>query len=248
VTAPVFVADTAEISSGASVVVRGEEGHHATRALRLRPGEVVIVTDGCGLVVTGVVDVTDSDQLTVRVTSRTQHPAPQPRITVAQALPKGERAERAVELMAEVGVDEVLPWLASRSVVRWNEQQADKALGRWRRVAVAASKQSRRNWALRVADLVDTPALVNRVRAAALALLLDETAETSMTSLSVPDDGDVVLVVGPEGGVTDAEREDLVRAGAVAVHLGPTIMRTSTAGAVAAALVLAHTARWSVTP
>lgn len=247
-TAPVFLADAADLRSGEMVVVRGAEAHHASRSLRLRPGESVTVTDGCGLVVAGVVDAGDANQLTVRVTSRVQHPTPQPGITVAQALPKGERAERAVEVMAEVGVDEVMPWSADRSVVRWAQPQAVKALERWRRVAAAASKQSRRSWTLRIADLADTPTLTNRVRAAALALLLDETAATPITSVAVPDAGDVVLVVGPEGGITDAERTALVQAGATAVHLGPTIMRTSTAGAVAAALLLARTARWLVTP
>ena len=246
-TAPVFLVPAEALHSDV-VVVDGDEGHHAARVLRVRAGEAVVVTDGRGASVEGVVHDVDGGTVRVSVLRREQLPLPQPRIVVAQAVPKGDRAELAVQLMTEVGVDVVVPWMARRCEVRWDGDRAAKARARWQRTADAATKQARRRWALQVDPPATTADLVERVGSAAGALVLDAEASQPLSGLEVPSMGDVLLVVGPEGGLDPDEVGALEDAGAVSCRLGPTVLRTSSAGAVAAALLLAATARWALTP
>jgi 16S rRNA (uracil1498-N3)-methyltransferase len=229
-------------------VLTGDEGHHAARVLRVRVGEPVAVTDGRGALVEGVVAAVDEGQVQVSVRRRQELAPPQPRVVVAQALPKGERAELAVQLMTEVGVDVVVPWQARRCEVRWEGERGARSRGRWQRTADAATKQARRPWALQVEAPARLDDVLAHVRRAACAIVLDAGGDRSLAEVAVPTDGDVLLVVGPEGGITDEESGELEAAGAVRARLGPTVLRTSSAGAVAAALVLARTSRWASTP
>jgi 16S rRNA (uracil1498-N3)-methyltransferase len=234
---PVYLAPSLEADV---VVLDGPEGRHAATVRRTRVGEVVDLVDGLGTRCTGTVVECGRDTLTVEVTQRVQEPPPAARITLVQALAKGDRAELAVETATEVGVDVVVPWQAARSVVRWEGDRGRKALERWRSTAREAAKQSRRAWFPTVLDPLATDQL------AALpgtVLVLHEGAGTPLTSVPRPD-GDVVLVVGPEGGITDDELAVLTAGGATAVRLGETVLRTSTAGAAAIAVVSALTGRW----
>jgi 16S rRNA (uracil1498-N3)-methyltransferase len=178
------------------------------------------------------------------LTTRTV-PAADPRVVVVQAIPKGDRGELAVEIMTEVGVDEVVAWQAERCIARWRADRAGKALARWQATAREAAKQSRRAWIPSVAGPEGTPAIARRVAGAELAILLDPTAEAAFGGLAMPDRGQIVVIVGPEGGVSPAETEALTGAGAITARLGPTVLRSSSAGAVAAALVLAGSGRWA---
>jgi 16S rRNA (uracil1498-N3)-methyltransferase len=207
-------------------------------------GEQVIVVDGCGERVQGPVVEVRRDGLVIGVEARATEPAPRPRLTVVQALAKGDRGERAVEAMTEVGVDEIVPWAAARSIVEWRGDRGTKALERWRSVSREAAKQSRRSWFPVVSDQVATAAVVARVSAASLAIVCHESATEPLASIDLASANDVVLVVGPEGGLSDDELTVFVDAGARACRLGETVLRTSTAGVVAAAVVLART-RWS---
>ena len=222
----------------------GAEAHHAAVVRRLRPGEDVEVTDGAGQVVRGVVREARPDALVVDVRARRQVPPPQPRVVVAQALPKGERATLAVAALTEVGVDEVVPWAAARCVPRWTGPRGERSRERWAAVAREAGKQARRDRTAEVAALATKAELARRAAAAAACLVLEGAAELPLADVQVPATGEVLLVVGPEGGITDDELATLAAAGGRAVRLGPTVLRTSTAGAVAAALVLSRTARW----
>jgi 16S rRNA (uracil1498-N3)-methyltransferase len=172
-------------------------------------------------------------------------PAAEPRIVVVQAIPKGDRGELAVEIMTEVGVDEVIAWQAERSVARWRGDRAGKGLARWQATAREAAKQSRRAWIPEVTGPERTPAVACRAAAAGLAILLDPGAEAAFGSLAMPHQGEIVVIVGPEGGVSPAEAGALTGAGAVPARLGPTVLRSSSAGAVAAALALAGSGRWA---
>jgi 16S rRNA (uracil1498-N3)-methyltransferase len=224
---------------GQVVVLDGAEGRHAATVRRTRVGEVVDLVDGRGTRVTGTVSGTTKDTLTVEVTARVVEPSGAPRITLVQALAKGDRGELAVETATEVGVDAIVPWAASRCVVRWDGDRGAKALERWRSTAREAAKQARRSWFPEVAPLArtaDVAQLEGRL------LVLHESAETPLAA--VPVEGDVVLVVGPEGGISDEELAQLVAAGGTPVRLGPTVLRTSTAGAAAIAVVSARTGRW----
>lgn len=240
---PLFLAPT-ESLTGDTVLLDGPEGRHAATVRRLRVGERIRVTDGHGLVIRGVVAAVHKDALEITVRKRKQESPPALTVTVAQALAKGERSELAVEMMTEVGVDAVLPWAAARSVVTWKADKADRGADKWRAAAAEAAKQSRRAFIPDIGDVVDTPALATAVAGSDLAVLLDVDGDQMLASLDVPERGHVLLVVGPEGGVNASERSLLLDAGAVPARLGPTVLRSSTAGAVAAALLLAR-GRWT---
>jgi 16S rRNA (uracil1498-N3)-methyltransferase len=230
--------------TGRIVTLTGAEGHHAAVVRRLRVGERADVTDGAGALAEGVVASVGTDSVTLDVRALHAIPAPEPRLAVAQALPKGDRGELAVELMTEVGVDAIIPWSAERSITRWQAERGEKALGKWRSAAREAAKQSRRSWLPEVTELATTAALAKRAASAARAVVLAAGAESRLHELPLPERGELLLVVGPEGGISPAERAALREAGAVEARLGPTVLRTSTAGAAAAAILLSRSARW----
>ncbi len=249
-TLPVYVVGEAtltEVAASASVLLEGPEGRHAVTVRRTRVGETIELVDGAGTRCRGTVtSIVDPTSLVVEVEQVTREPRPEPTLVVVQALAKGDRGETAVETLTEVGVDEVVPWQAERCVVRWAGEKSSAGVARWRRTAHEAAKQSRRARFPVLSEVVSTPALLERVRAASLALVLDEQAHIPITEVVVPRSGDVVVVVGPEGGISPDEAAALEAAGAVAVRLGPTVLRTSTAGTVAAAVLLAASGRWMV--
>ena len=235
------------VGPGDLVDVGGDEAHHAVAVRRLRVGEQVALTDGAGTTLTGVVQATGKRLLAVEVVEVAVSPEPEPRLTVVQALPKGDRGELAVEVLTEVGVATIVPWAASRSVAVWRGERADRSLARWRATAREAAKQSRRAWFLRVEPLATTQDVCALLGGADLAMVLHEDAVTPLSAVTVPARGSAVVVVGPEGGLTDDEVAAFAAAGADAVHLGPEVLRTSTAGVVAVAALLARTPRWAGT-
>jgi 16S rRNA (uracil1498-N3)-methyltransferase len=241
VSAPLFLAD--DLSSD-EVELSGPEGRHAATVRRVKPGEAVDLADGRGTRVRCTVLSLGHDTVRLRVRERVVEPVPAPRLVLVQALAKGDRGELAVELATEVGIDEVVPWSAERCVVKWDGARGEKALARWRSTAREAGKQSRRARHPEVGHWVSTEELLARV-AATPTLVLHEQASAPLASVPLPDEGDLLLVVGPEGGVTDRELAALEGAGAVTVRLGSSVLRTSTAGAAAAAVVSARTARWA---
>ena len=239
-----LVASLADVDVGATVEVDGDEAHHAVAVRRLRVGEQVVLTDGAGRSVTGAVTSTGKRTFAVVVESASDDPAPAPAFTGVQALPKGDRGELAVEVLTEVGVARIVPWAAARSVAVWKGERAEKALARWRSSAREAAKQARRAWLPEVDPLASTADVVSLVASADLALVLHEEASTSLASLDLPAGGEVLVVVGPEGGLTPDELSALSDAGARVVRLGSEVLRTSTAGVAAVAALLARTARW----
>jgi len=240
--APVFIVAPDQLRTD-RVVLDGPEGHHAAQVRRIRTGEHVDLVDGAGTRARCLVTGVGRDLVDLRVERRDVEPEARPRVVVVQALAKGDRGERAVELLTEVGVDEVVPWSASRSVVRWDGARGARALERWRSTARESSKQARRARFTVVAPAAGTAEVADRLRGSALAVVLTGTAPKRLSDLSVPVDGEVVLVVGPEGDLTDQELAVFEAAGALAAGLGPTVLRTSTAGVVAAAVVLSR-CRW----
>ena len=238
--APVFLC---EDLSAPRIVLGGTEGRHAAVSRRLEPGEAVDLVDGRGLRAACRVVSGGKETLTLDVVTRTLEPAPSPRFVLVQALPKGDRGELAVELATEVGVDEVVPWVAARCVMQWKGERGDRQRARWQSTAREAAKQARRAWVPPVAELHGTPR-VAALLAGTTALVLHEAATLPLTSVALPADRDVVLVVGPEGGLDDRELEAFAAAGAQTVRLGATVLRTSTAGAAALSVLSARTGRW----
>ncbi|MFM9134805.1 MAG: 16S rRNA (uracil(1498)-N(3))-methyltransferase [bacterium] len=247
--APVFLvedpASLADAAPGDIVPVTGPEGHHASAVLRLRDGDEVELVDGRGRRIGGVVAQASRDRIDVRATRVVDEPEPMPRIVAVQALAKGDRGELAVELLTEVGADEIVPWAARRCVARWTGDRERRGLERWRASSRAATKQSRRARLPVIEGVRDTEGIAALVAQASLAILLDAEAPGGIAAVAVPGTGGIVVIVGPEGGVDPEERDRLVAAGALAVRLGPGILRTSTAGAVACGILLARTPRWS---
>lgn len=246
-TAPVFlVSELGSVRVGDVVDLAGSEGRHAVSVLRVAQDEPVTLVDGHGRRATGVIEgVRGRDVAAVRIEGVLDEDAPRPRIVVVQALPKGDRGERAVELLTEIGVDVVIPWAARNCVAVWRGDRAERGHRKWADAALAAAKQSRRAHFPEVADLHSTPQVLEQVRASSLALVLHEQADDPIGGLTLPDSGDVVIVVGPEGGIAPEELESLRAAGAVATVLGPTVLRTSSAGMAAVAALLARSPRWN---
>ncbi len=234
--------------TGELAVVDGDEGFHAATVRRIRRDEQLILGDGVGGLARCVVEQTGRDGLQARVLDRWQVPPVQPAVTVIQALPKAERSELAIELATEAGADALVAWQAARCVARWDGARADKGLRRWRAVARAAAQQSRRAYVPSVDGVLSTAALTRRigdvVASGGTVLALHESATGQLTDLSLPQAKSVMLVVGPEGGIAPDELAALTEAGAVAVRLGPTVLRTSTAAAVALGALGVLTPRW----
>jgi 16S rRNA (uracil1498-N3)-methyltransferase len=242
-TAPLFLLDP--LPAAGTARLEGPEGRHAATVKRLRPGEAVLLSDGRGGLAHAVVDAAGRDTVDLTITGRADTAAPAPRVLLAQALVKGDRGELAVESATEAGVDGILPWRAARCVARWEEgPRGEKALARWRSTVREAAKQARRPWLPVVEEPVTTAALARRVEAVDLAVVLHEGASERLADVPLPPRGDLLLVVGPEGGITDAEIDTLVAAGARPVRLGPEVLRASTAAAVALGALGVLTSRW----
>jgi 16S rRNA (uracil1498-N3)-methyltransferase len=239
-----LVPSLAEVTVGGEVSVEGDEAHHAVAVRRLRVGEQVVLTDGRGTSVRAEVATTGKRLFTAIAQSVSTAEAPGPEVVVVQALPKGDRGELAVEVLTEVGVARIVPWAASRSVAVWKGERATKALARWRSTAREAAKQSRRSWFPEVSDPASTAQVAELLSSAELAVVLHEESSVPLAGLAVPSDGTIVVVVGPEGGLSDEEVAAFEAAGAHAVRLGDEVLRTSTAGVAAVAAMLARTPRW----
>ena len=239
---PVFL--VAVLPAAGETVLDGPEGRHAATVRRLAVGERLVLTDGAGGMASCVVTDVGRDRLALDVGELRHVPRPSPRVTVVQALPKGDRGELAVEVMTEAGVDAIVPWQAARCVTRWRDGRGAKGLSRWRTAAREAAKQSRRVWLPEITEPATTGAVVSRLTEAAASLVLHQASDRPLATARLPPNGDIVLVVGPEGGVTDEEIDAFVAAGATTVRLGDTVLRTSTAGVAALSAVNALTARW----
>jgi 16S rRNA (uracil1498-N3)-methyltransferase len=235
-----------DAGGGGRYVLEGPEGRHAVSVKRLQPGEEVLLTDGAGrYAVCEVIGTEGKDRLIVHMTSVSEEPEESPRITVVQALPKGDRGELAVETMTETGVDAIVPWQASRCITQWKGDRGLKALTKWRSTAREAGKQSRRFRFPEVADLATGKQVAALLAKADFAAVLHESGDEPLATVELPTEGDIVLVVGPEGGVSPEELALFAEAGAKPYVLGRTVLRTSTAGTAATAVLLARTGRWS---
>lgn len=242
----VDASELARLVAGEQYTLTGDEGFHAATVQRLEAGESVMLADGLGRLVHGTVIGTPArDELVVSVVAVTEAPPPSPRLIVVQAIPKGDRAELAVEMLTEVGVDVIVPWAASRCVAQWKGDKIEKGVEKWRATARESAKLARRPRTPQLSALASTDDVVRLIRNTRPAWVLHEDGNARLSGMAVPMSGDIVLVVGPEGGVSPQELEQFEEVGAEAVRLGPSVLRTSTAGAVAAGIVLARTTRWA---
>ena len=238
-------------SVGGRVAISGAEARHAVTVSRLAVGETVAIGNGAGLVVTGPVVTAEHTELAIEVATVEQQPRSEPAIFLAQALAKGDRDELAVQAATELGVDGVIPWSAARSISRWEGAKIAKGRDRWTAIVREATKQSMRAWIPDVLDLVTTKQLAAMAsakepmaeEASIRMLVLEPTAALKLSELE-PDGRDIILVVGPEGGISTQELEALASAGASVVRLGDEVLRTSTAGPAAIAALNVALGRW----
>ncbi|WP_232716624.1 16S rRNA (uracil(1498)-N(3))-methyltransferase [Gordonia metallireducens] len=245
---PLFWADSVP-APGADLILSGPEGRHAVTVARLGVGERILVGDGAGSVARCEIwEITGKDTLVASVRELSFEARPTPQVTLVQALPKSERSELAVDLATEAGIDVIVPWQAMRCVARWTGK-AEKGVAKWRTAASVAAKQSRRPWIPEVTDLATTidvrARCADAVAAGGVVAVLHEEAARPLAELPLADASEIVLVVGPEGGLDDAEVADLTALGAHSVVLGPEVLRTSTAAAVALGAIGVLTGRWS---
>jgi 16S rRNA (uracil1498-N3)-methyltransferase len=254
---PVFFTPAGSLDglvSGSVFVLEGPEARHAVTVKRLSAGEPVDISDGAGARLTGRVSEAGQGSLSVVAEEVAFEERPPVRLVLVQALAKGDRDELAIETATELGIDAVIPWQAERSIVRWKGDRAAKAHAKWQSVVTAAAKQARRAWIPEVRNLVDTTALAKAAAAADLAVILHEDAKNSLRSVieeagiladSGPDAAkEVLLIVGPEGGMAPREVTRLSDAGAVTALLGHHVLRSSTAGPAAVVLLSDILGRW----
>lgn len=227
---------------GDRVTITGSEARHAVTVSRLAVGESITIGNGAGLIVTGSVQSAEPSTLVVAVDSVRSEPRREPGVFLAQALAKGDRDELAVQAATELGVDGIIPWAAARSISRWEGAKIAKGRDRWVAVTREATKQSIRAWMPDVLDLVTTKQLA-RLAEGARMLVLDPGAPTAISEIT-PDGRDVIIVVGPEGGIAPQELDVLEAAGASTVRLGSEVLRTSTAGPAAIAVLSVALGRW----
>jgi 16S rRNA (uracil1498-N3)-methyltransferase len=241
---PLFL--VAALPEGPRFTLDGAEGHHAATVQRLRVGEALTLADGRGGTASAQVIAVGRGSIEVTVTGRARRPASDPRLVVVQGIAKGDRGELAVQAMTEIGVDEIVPWAASRSVAQWRGERGGKAREKWVSTAREAAKQARRAWLPVVGGDPDcsTKQVAARLREAAAAFVLHEGATERLTTAKLPDSGEIVLVVGPEGGIDDAELDAFGASGGSVVRLGESVLRTSTAGVAALAVLSARLDRW----
>lgn len=240
--------DVQSAVTGASITLRGQEAHHAATVKRVAPGETIDVVDGQGHRLSCTVVNATPAAVVVTVDRISFDPLPEIRIVLVQALAKGDRSELAVEAATELGVDAVLPWQADRSIVRWRADKAVKGRAKWEALVRTASKQSRRTRVPDVLDVQDSRGLGRWLDGVDHPVLLHEEARESLAGYWNRDPGGrkgtLAVIVGPEGGVSPQELELFADHGASQVQLGNNVLRASTAGPAALAVLNQLSGRW----
>jgi 16S rRNA (uracil1498-N3)-methyltransferase len=238
---PLFHKDNLVAEVGSLVELDGPEGKHAVQVRRMRQGEAIQLSDGKGLRVRGTVAQLTGSTLKLEVVEVIKEELPNRRITLVQALAKGDRDELAIQAATELGVMGIIPWQASRSISRWDGPKIAKGQARWQQIVGEAAKQSLRAFNPEVKNIVDTKELASLVSSFDLVLVLDTSATLAIGEAGISSSGSIALVVGPEGGIEQSELDALEAAGAKMVSLGANVLRTSTAGpALIAALMLGN--------
>ena len=236
--------ELAECAEGSTITVGGSEGRQGALVERLVPDEQVHLVDGRGRRATGLVLSADRISFKVQIMGVVQEPVPQPQMIVVQALAKGDRSQLAVEMLTESGVDVIIPWQAERCIARWIGDKSTRGRARWVAAAESATKKSRRSRMPEVHDLAYRAEVAAAIANSDLAIVLDESGGARLAHIAVPRSGSVCLVIGPEGGISPGEISAFVDAGALVARMGDSVLRTSTAGVVAASVVMTRSGRW----
>ena len=238
---PLFRFDGKPVA-GSEITLDGPEGHHAASVRRMRAGEAIQLTNGVDTHSRGLVVAVAPKSLTILIDSVEAIAQPKLSFGLVQALAKGDRDELAIQAATELGATTITPWQAERSISRWDAAKTAKNIERWSTITSEAAKQALRP----LFPVVSEPVTSKQLAASANPnfLVLDPTAELSLADWNVPTEGHVELIVGPEGGISEHELALFEGAGAVRVHLGSGILRTSTAGMAALAFLAGRSGLW----
>ena len=236
-----FLVDKLEDSN--LIEVSGDEAHHAIKVLRTSVGEEILISDGAGNWVRACVEYIEKKTFTAKVLERGFQPEKSPRLIVVQGLPKSDRVKEAIEILVESGVDVIIPWQADRSISKWQKD----SLTKWQSVAEAATKQSRRFRKPEIIDGLSLSQLLEIESENSAVLVMHESATTKLSEVvtsKFAGMSEIVIVIGPEGGISDSELELLQSTGAHIVGLGPEVFRSAHAGGAALSAVSALIGRW----
>lgn len=241
---PLFYSnDLGSVKTGSTFLLSGSEGKHAAVVRRMRVGEGIQVSNGNGLRVIGVVSEVFASELSIKVSDVVEEALPALRISLVQALAKGDRDELAIQAATELGATAIVPWQANRSISRWEGSKAAKGRERWQNIVTEASKQSLRAWIPEVSEVLSSKQLAAELSAFDTTLVLDPTAPIGLSELP-SHTGSIALIVGPEGGIDPSELDLFELAGAKRVNLGSGILRTSTAGLAAISYLSGAAGLW----
>ena len=236
-----FLIDKLEDSN--LIEIAGDEAHHAIKVLRTTVGEEILISDGAGNWVRASVENIEKKTFSAKVLERGFQPEKSPRLVVVQGLPKSDRVKDAIEILVESGVDLIIPWQADRSISKWQKDSLDK----WQSAAVAATKQSRRFRKPEIIDGLSLSQLLEIESENSVVLVMHESATTKLSEVvtsKFSGMSEILIVIGPEGGISDSELAVLEGAGAHIVGLGPEVFRSAHAGGAALSAVSALIGRW----
>jgi 16S rRNA (uracil1498-N3)-methyltransferase len=226
----------APLERGARLPLKGGAAAHLTRVLRLRPGAAVTLFNGAGGEFAGTLESADAGGAVIAVGAARPIERESPlQLTLAQGIARAERMDLVVQKATELGARAIVPVAAARSVVRLEGAQLQRRLAHWRAIVIGACEQSGRNRLPEVHSPLTVAELV-RVSSAPTRILLSPQASLSLAELAPPA-GEVLLLIGPEGGLSDEEQAQALAHGFVAARLGPRVLRTETAALVALALL-----------
>lgn len=232
-----FFVEDLPTSTGAIYEFDGEDAHHAVRVLRMTAGEIFMLSDGEGAWSEVKVFAVKKKSLEVQVLSSGFQEPLRTSITVVQAIPKGDRAKEAIELLTEAGVDTIIPWTSSRSIGKGTDKFAITAR--------EASKQSRRLRIPRVVDSASTDQICALIKQSSCTVVFHESAPSALSELKLPlGISDVVIIIGPEGGITDEELARFSDAGAMLSRMGRPVLRSAHAGIAAVSALCAKLQVW----
>lgn len=230
-----------QLSAGTTQELGGDEGHHAVAVMRLGIGEQIKIADGAGNWVSGTITEVNKKSLKIDVAQRGSAQAGKPELIVVQAVTKSDRTKEMLELLTVGGADQIIPWQAERCISKWKSDSAQK----WQSAIKDAAKQSRRVKLPVLGDEVTTNQLIKLFQPADKVVILHESADTGISQLNLSNEfARVILIIGPEGGVSDNEISQLESAGAVTARMGELVLRSAHAGFAALSAVQSSIGRW----
>ena len=234
-----FVAEGTDFSAN-QIEVDGDEAHHGVNVLRLKTSEEVKISDGVGNWGVGTVSQVNKKSFTVEILDRGFEPTSKQRVVVVQAILKNDANKEAVDFLTQVGADEIIPWQSQHSIGKFD----DKSLSKWQSAARESSRQSRRVRIPVISNAYSTENLISKIKGLQNIFVLHESAENRLSQIEINQEADVILIVGPEGGLSEIEVNTFVDAGAKIVRLGESVLRAANAGAAAASVVMSRTGKW----